>query len=93
MMPKKTIKNFKANKEKEIRAEELIVSIYKLKIDLQGKGREASRIIMPMDYYKIIKKYHQVLGEIQGKMGDYITDDEIFGIPVYIDGIDGIKVE
>ncbi|MBI9098689.1 MAG: hypothetical protein JEY91_09430 [Spirochaetaceae bacterium] len=85
MMQEKTIEN--------CRAEELIISIYKNKLDLQKKGISASRIIMTMEIYKKIKTYHLSLGEIQGEFGDYITDDEIFGIPVYIDNVDEIVVE
>ena len=75
------------------RAEELIVRIYKSKLDLQKQGVNASRVIMTMEVYKKIKKYHLGLGELQGNHGDYITDDEIFGIPFYIDHVDGIIVE
>jgi len=92
-MQEKTSINFRNSEGEEIRAEELIVRIYKKKIDLQEQGITAGRIIMPMEYYKKIRKYHLNLGEIQGHFTDYITEDEIFGIPVYIDGIDGILVE
>jgi len=85
--------NSRKSENEEIRAEELIISIYKKKIDLQEKGITAARIIMPMVYYKKIKNYHLNLGEMQGKFSDYITEDEIFGIPVFIDQTDDILVE
>lgn len=87
MMQKKTTTN------SSIRAEELIVTIYKKKLDLQEKGKIASRIIMSMEFFKKIKIYHLGLGEVQGELGDYITDDEIFGIPVFIDHVEEIIVE
>ncbi len=87
MMPKKTTIDL------SIRAEELIVTIYKKKSDLQDMGKRASRIIMTMESFKKIQKYHLGLGEVQGELGDYITDDEIFGIPVFIDHVEGIIVE
>lgn len=92
-MQEKISTNFKTAGHNDIRAEELIISIYKFKIELQEKGIQASRIIMPMEYYRKIETYHLSLGEVQGKFGDYITKDEIFGIPVYIDQIDEIIVE
>jgi hypothetical protein len=92
-MQEKTTLNSKPDDLESVRAEELIVSIYKLKLDLQEKGIVASKIILPMNYYKKIRKYHSGLGEIQGNFGDYITDDEIFGIPVYIDQVNEILVE
>lgn len=76
-----------------VRAEELIVGIYKKKLDLQEKGVVASKIIMSMESFKKIKLYHIGLGEVQGEFGDYITDDEIFGIPVFIDHVEGVIVE
>lgn len=87
MMPKKTTIN------SSIRAEELIVTIYKKKMDLHDEGKIASRIIMSMETFKKIKLYHLGLGEVQGEFGDYITDDEIFGIPVFIDHVEEIIVE
>ena len=92
-MQEQTIKNLLINDPEEIRAEELIMSIYKNKIEKQNKGIKVVRVIMSMDSFKKIKLYHLSLGEIQGELGDYITDDEIFGIPVYIDHVNGIIVE
>lgn len=77
----------------EIRAEELIVNIYRDKLSLQKKGRQPKRVVMPMELYRKIRNYHAGLGEIQGQYGDYITEDEIFGMTVYIDNVDGITVE
>lgn len=77
----------------EIRAEELIVNIYRDKINLQERGINPKRIVMPMESFRKIRAYHAGLGEIQGQFGDYITEDEIFGIPVYIDNVDEIIVE
>ena len=93
MMQEKTTVNFKRDDFENIRPEELIMFIYKNKTALQDNGIVASRIVMPMEYFKMIKLYHLRLGEIQGQFGDYITEDEIFGIPVYIDNIDEIIVE
>lgn len=93
MMPEKTINNSQKNNREDIRPEELIVSIYKNKLELQNRGIKASRIIMSMESFKKIQLYHLGLGEIQGEFGDYITDDEIFGIPLYIDHVSGIIVE
>lgn len=79
--------------ENEVRAEELIVTIYRDKLKLQEKGIQARRIVMPMNLYRRIKAYHAGLGDIQGQYSDYITDDEIFGIPVFIDNVEGIFLE
>lgn len=77
----------------EVRAEELIVNIYRDKLKLQEKGIKARRIVMPMVLFRKIRTYHAGLGDIQGQFGDYITEDEIFGIPVFIDNVEGISVE
>ena len=87
-----TIESY-SNSREELRAEELIIHIYKNKVVLGDRGIRASRIVMSMESYNKIRKYHLGLGEIQGYWGDYITEDEIFGIPVFIDTIRGIKVE
>ena len=92
-MPEQTSLNYRICDSGCIRPEELIIQIYKNKMDLQEKGIPVKRIIMPMKFYKIIKSYHLSLGEIQSNFTDYITEDEIFGIPVYIGQIDYIKVE
>ncbi len=93
MKPEKTSLNFKRNDIDCIRPEELIIQIYKSKCDLLEKGKKAQRIIMPMRFYKTIKYYHMSLGEIQSSFTDYITDDEIFGIPIFIDQVDSIVVD
>jgi len=77
----------------ETRPEELIVNIYRDKLKLQEQGRKATRVVMPMALYRTIREYHCSLGEMQGQFGDYITEDEIFGIPVFIDNVEGITVE
>ncbi|WP_184748270.1 hypothetical protein [Spirochaeta isovalerica] len=77
----------------DIRPEELIVNIYRDKLKLQEKGKKARRVVMPMVLYRKIREYHAGLGEIQGEFNDYITEDEIFGIPVFIDNIEGVSVE
>ncbi|MBN2656965.1 MAG: hypothetical protein JXR86_07885 [Spirochaetales bacterium] len=86
-------KSTKQNGENEVRPEELIVNIYRDKLRLQERGRKPRRVVMPMDLYRKIRNYHAGLGEIQGSFSDYITEDEIFGIPVFIDNIEGISVE
>jgi len=83
----------KENSRIETRPEELIVNIYRDKLKLQERGRKARRVVMPMALYRKIREYHSSLGEIQGQFGDYITEDEIFGIPVFIDNVEGITVE
>lgn len=93
MMQEKTTQSCAANNITDLRAEELIVGIYKRKLDLQKRGITAKRVVVTMEVYKKIKLYHLGLGVLQGNQGDYITDDEIFGIPFYIDHVDGIIVE
>lgn len=75
-----------------IRAEELIVNIYRDKLKFQEKGLNPTRVIMPMEYYRKIRKYHAGLGELAGPYGDYITEDEIFGLSVFIDNVDEATV-
>jgi len=79
-MQEQTIKSSLKNNSEDIRAEELIIFIYKNKIEMLDKGKKASKVIMSMESFKKIKLYHLGLGEIQGEFGDYITEDEIFGI-------------
>ncbi len=92
-MPEKTSIDFKNGNKDEIRPEELIIQIYKNKIDLKEKGIHATRIIMSMSMFRTIKKYHAGLGEVSGNFSDYINEDEIFGIPVFIDQTDIVIVE
>lgn len=77
----------------DVRPEELIVNIYRDKLALQERGIRPSRVVMPMEHYRKIRNYHAGLGEVSGPYGDYITEDEIFGMPVFIDNVDSITVE
>lgn len=68
-----------------MKAEEIILDVYKKKNERREQGKPCSQVIMPMDFYKQIQDYHRRLGPLEGDLPDYITPDSLFGLEILID--------
>jgi len=68
-----------------MRAEELIMEIYKQKNQRMEQGLPAEKVIMNMKKYRMIQNYHRRLGPLDGSIPDYITTDSLFGLEILID--------
>ena len=71
-----------------MRAEEIIVEIYRQKNELTGKGTVPTKVIMTKEQYDTLKRYKARLGELPDNAMDYITEDSLFGLPIFLDNVD-----
>ncbi|MDA3852294.1 MAG: hypothetical protein PF447_13650 [Spirochaetaceae bacterium] len=68
-----------------MKAEEIIVEIYRQKQEHQQEGNLPSKVIINMEQYREIQRYHVRLGKLKGSLPDYITADSLFGLEILID--------
>lgn len=68
-----------------MRAEEIIMEVYKQKLERQKAGLRCQNVVMNMDHYRCIQEYHRNLGSLQGDLPDYINQDSLFGLEILID--------
>ena len=75
-----------------MKAEEIIIEIYKKKNELTEKGIIPSRIVITKKQYDIIRRYKAILGDLPDDSMDYITEDTLFGLPIFLDNVDQCTV-
>ena len=75
-----------------MRAEEIIAEIYRQKRELLDKGIKPDKVVFSMDIYRILKRYRELLGVIEGPVPDYLQQETVFGLTVCIDSDTDIKV-
>jgi hypothetical protein len=75
-----------------LRAEEIILEIYKKKNELYGKGIMPSRIVITKKQLDILLRYKASLGELPDNSMDYITEDTLFGLPIFLDNVEQCTV-
>ena len=76
----------------EIRPEELIIEVYRQKIERTEAGLSASQVVMSQKTWRQICIYHTSLGKLKGSLPDYINNDSLFGLEVMLDNREGVKV-
>ena len=81
-----------AQPDEEPRAEALIAEIYRQFRELQDRGRSPGSVVMSMDQYRNIQRYHASLGETPAPAFDYISKYSILGLPVLIDNDSELRV-
>lgn len=74
------------------RAEEIILGVYKEKIECRNRGFVPRQVVMNMGQYRSIQNYHRRLGKLEGDMPDYISQDSLFGLDILIDNREEISV-
>lgn len=79
------------NTEKDIRAEEIIAEVYRQLTYF--KESRPKRILMHPSLWDRVRQYRRTLGEITGPVPDYLSDDTMFGLEIWYDNQQGIKVE
>ncbi len=71
-----------------MRAEELVVEIYRQKKELQAHNSKASQVVMSMEAWRHIQAWHRARGPLERAPHlDYIHEDSIFGLEVFIDNV------
>ncbi len=80
------------SEETEPRAEAIIAEIYRQFKELQEAGRTPRSVVMTMEQYRRIQRYHASLGETPAPTFDYISKYSILGLPVLIDSSSELRV-
>ena len=76
---------FRATMLSVMRAEELIVNVFRQKSQLTRGGRHANMVVMSRENYDAIEDYRRKLPPYPPGVPDYLTQHTIFGLPIFID--------
>ncbi len=76
-----------------MRAEELIIEIYRQRSQLVAAGQEPVRVVMCADHYKLIQAYRDRLGELARSAVDYLDPYRIFDLEICVEEIETPKVQ
>ena len=76
-----------------MRAEELIAEIYRQKTELQEQGKKPRQLILSHEAWRHIRAWHLARGIMEkAPHMDYIQENSVFGLEVFIDSVDVPKV-
>ena len=78
--------------EKTMRAEEIIAEIYRQKREFLENGRRPNKVALSMEMCRILSRYRETLGVMQGPVPDYLLDETVFGLTICVDTVSEIKV-
>ena len=76
-----------------MRAEELIVEIYRQRSELVNEGLKPVRVVISADHYKLIQAYRGQLGELASREVDYLDPYRIFDLEICVEEIETPQVE
>ncbi len=76
-----------------MKAEELIVEVYRQRSELVGAGQEPVRVVMCADHYKLIQAYRDRLGELASSEIDYLDPYRIFDLEICVEEIETPNVQ
>jgi hypothetical protein len=77
----------------KMRAEEIVIELWRQLCALRSCGVSPGRIILSPENYRQVQAWHIALGELENPERDYISRHSIFGLPVFIDAGISLKVE
>lgn len=69
----------------EPRAEAIIAEVYRQLKEKQEAGQSPTSVVMSMDAYRKIQRYHATLGETPAPAFDYISKYSVLGLSILID--------
>lgn len=75
-----------------VRAEEIIVEIYRRKKEMLSAGTKPAQILLSPPVYRILKEYRKKIGVIGGSVPDYLQADSIFGLEICLHDQDVILI-
>jgi hypothetical protein len=78
--------------DNDVRAEEIIVTIFKQRNEMVKQNCSPQKVIMSLENYKKIQDYRAGLGSLDNDEMDYIKKYSIFGLAVYIDNSEFVRV-
>ena len=75
-------------------AQEILLVLFSQKRDLIAAGGSPTRVVLSMQNYRTVQRFHASLGELPNPEIDYITRYTIFDLPVFTEeGTDSCRVE
>ena len=77
----------------DIRPEAIILEIYRQKQQCIEAGLQPEKVVLPMKMHRMIRWYHELLGNIDGPVPDYLQKESIFGLEICIDNDSEIVVQ
>jgi len=75
-----------------VRAEELIIDIYRQRSELAGQGVKPGRVVMSAAHYRIIQTYRTQLGSLGNQESDYLDAYRIFDLEICVEDIAAPRV-
>ncbi|MFW5741885.1 MAG: hypothetical protein ACOCW3_01070 [Spirochaetota bacterium] len=76
-----------------MRAEELILDVYRQRREIEEHGREATRVVMNPSHYRAIQRFHAHLGDVPEGAVDYIDRYRLFDLEICIERVERPVVE
>ncbi len=71
-----------------MRAEELIVEIYRQRSELVEGGQKPVRVVLSVEHYKVLQAYRGQLGEPVSREIDYLDPYRIFDLEICVEEIE-----
>lgn len=82
-----------AREVEEPRAEAIIAEIYRQLKELQEGGENPTSVVMSMEQYRKIQRYHATLGETPAPAFDYISKYSVMGLSILIENDSELRVK
>lgn len=76
-----------------MRAEELIIEIYRQRSELVEAGRRPVRVVMSAEHYQLMQGYRGRLGELASREMDYLDPYRIFDLEICVEEIETPNVQ
>ena len=76
-----------------MRAEELIVEIYRQRSELVEEGQKPVRVVISAEHYKLVQAYRGQLGELASREVDYLDPYRIFDLEICVEEIETPNVQ
>jgi hypothetical protein len=74
-------------------AEEIVLSVWKKRKEMFDAGKKPTRLIMSAENYRKLQEYKTRLGVLINPEMDYLQEESLFGIPVFIDNTCPLRIE
>lgn len=76
-----------------LRAEEIIAEVYRQITYIRSKKQKPKRIILKKSLWDTVMAYRMTLGDLPADIPDYIAEDKLFGLDIWYDSGEEIRVE
>lgn len=77
----------------KLRAEEIIVEVYRLRNAAVAGGARPERVVMSQEHYRTVQEYRAHLGEVPEGRTDYIDRYRLFDLEICIERVERPRVE